>query len=331
MDNASLADDYQARSAHCERLLKGVIHELEHLVGEAAVTLGTPIEGRVKALSSIMEKQKRKERSITAVTDFPDLIGLRVTLLFTRDLKTVDALVPGVFDVLDRIDTAEGLDATQFGYQSLHYILKIKDEWLKMPSFRGLAGYVFELQLRTLAQHIWAVASHKLQYKREASVPVPVRRSINRVSALLEMVDLEFNRVLLEREQYVREPSANESPLNVDLLASVLDLLLPEKNKDEDNEPYDELLAELAEAGVDTVGKLIHVLTETRTHRENTEARRAADEPEDDPQASWDRTLARYERRVFFTHVGLVRISMDEKYGADAMRAIRRRVGREFS
>jgi ppGpp synthetase/RelA/SpoT-type nucleotidyltranferase len=79
-------------------------------------------------------------------------------------------------------------------------------------SYGALAYFrmVFELQLRTLAQHIWAVASHKLQYKREASVPVPIRRSINRVSALLEMVDLEFDRVLLEREQYV--PATRDQP-----------------------------------------------------------------------------------------------------------------------
>jgi ppGpp synthetase/RelA/SpoT-type nucleotidyltranferase len=326
MDAASIASDYQSKAADCSRLLREVRHQLEHLIDGAAVTLGTPIEGRVKALASIVEKQKSKERQISSVTDFTDLVGLRVTLLFHRDLRAVDALLHEIFDVVEREDAAERLEATKFGYQSLHYVLKVKGEWLPVPSFRGLADYVFELQLRTLAQHIWAVASHKLQYKRELSVPAPIRRSINRVSALLEMVDLEFDRVLSQREEYAKEPSESESILNVDLLTTVLDTLLPVKNRDDENEPYDELLAELAAVGIDTVGKLADLLTETKIARETMEARRAAEEPVDDPEASWDRTIARHEQGVYFTHAGLVRISMDEKFGDDEMRALRRKV-----
>jgi ppGpp synthetase/RelA/SpoT-type nucleotidyltranferase len=331
MDDASITADYHAKSSGCERFLKEVRHQLDHIVAEAAVTLGTPIEGRIKSLPSILEKRKSKEVSITSVTDFTDLIGLRVTLLFHRDLKTVDGLVQKMFDVVERTDTAERLDATQFGYQSLHYVLKVKEHWLQIPSFRGLESNVLELQLRTLAQHIWAVASHKLQYKREASVPLPIRRSISRVSALLEMVDLEFDRVLIEREQYVREPSESASILNVDLLASVLDLLLPDKNKDEDGEPYDKLLAELMAVGISTVGNLVDLISETRDEVEKDESRRALEDPVDDPEASWERTIGRYERGVYFTHAGLVRLAMEAKYGADTVRTLRRKVRRELS
>ncbi|NII55822.1 hypothetical protein [Luteibacter sp. SG786] len=294
--------------------------------------MGTPIEGRVKTLTSIIEKRGRKDTDLESVTDFRDLIGTRITLLFHRDIATVDRLVQETFDLIERIDKAEELESSQFGYQSLHFVLKVKENWLSsVPSFKGLEGYVFELQLRTLAQHIWAVASHKLQYKREASVPSHLRRSINRVSALLEMVDLEFDRVLSEREQYISEPSDEDSHLNVDLLASVLDLLLPEQNKDEDSEPYDELLAELAAVGIDTVGKLTDLLTETRVSREAHEAKRAVEDPMDDPDSSWERTLSRHRRGVFFTHAGLVRISLDEKYGNDGMRALRWKARRQAS
>jgi ppGpp synthetase/RelA/SpoT-type nucleotidyltranferase len=326
MDTASITADYQAKSADCARLLKEVTHQLNHLVDDAAVTLGTPIEGRVKSLPSLLEKKDSKDRAFAAVTDVTDLIGLRVTLLFHRELTAIDALVQEMFEVIERTDAADRLDATQFGYQSLHYVLKVKSEWLKMPSFRGLTDYVFELQLRTLAQHIWAVASHKLQYKREAGVPLPIRRSINRVSALLEMVDLEFDRVLIERERYTQEAQArgDDSPLNVDIVAVVLDLFLPLKNKDEDGEPYDELLAELAGAGVSTVGQLIDLLNDTKIHREREESIRANEEPIDDPEASWDRTLNRHTLGVYFTHAGLLRIGMEEKFGKEKMRAMRR-------
>ena len=90
-------------------------------------------------------------------------------------------------------------------YQSLHYIIRIPKHWLKVSTFADLGELKAEIQLRTLAQHIWAATSHKLQYKHEDSVPPPIRRSIYRVSALLETVDLEFERVLAERGTYIEE------------------------------------------------------------------------------------------------------------------------------
>ena len=80
------------------------------------------------------------------------------------------------------------------------------DDWLNVPTFREFKGLRAELQIRTLAQQLWAAASHKLQYKRESSVPYPIRRSIHRVAALLETVDLELERVLSERDPHLSNP-----------------------------------------------------------------------------------------------------------------------------
>ena len=102
-----------------------------------------------------------------------------------------------------------------------------------------------------------AVASHYLQYKREKSVPLEVRRSINRVSALLETVDLEFERVLNERDVYVTGITSvsPEERLNVNVLKAMLDENLPLANRTND-EAYDELVAELESVGVVNVGGL---------------------------------------------------------------------------
>jgi len=315
VSDGALASDYQRRVGECGRLLREVTHQLEHLIAEAGVTLGVPLEGRIKSLSSILEKRARKARELSSITDFQDLIGLRVILIFHRDLGRLDQLLRARFTVVEHSDTASQLGSNQFGYQSLHYILKIRDEWLTLPTFSGLNEYVFELQLRTLAQHIWAVASHKLQYKREESVPQPVRRSISRVSALLETVDLEFDRVLSERETYVLEDGPVDTILNVDLLAATLDALLPEKNKDENGEEYDELLDELVATGIDTVSKLTVLIRETWAEVRKEEARRAADDPLDDPEEDWADTLDRHARGVFFTHAGLVRNALDVRFG----------------
>jgi hypothetical protein len=100
---------------------------------------------------------------------------------------------------------------------------------------------------------MWAAAWHKLQYKREQSVPAPVRRAINRVSALLETVDLEFDRVLSERHDYVESSNLLEGDgeLDVDSLSALLHEKFP-TDSSFGNESYDRLLVELDELGVKT-------------------------------------------------------------------------------
>ncbi len=148
------------------------------------------MEGRVKSLASIEEKIERKGLTLQSVTALDDLIGVRAILLFRKDLKIADKLISKTFHVLHKEDTATRLADDSFGYQSQHYVVQLPKSWSKIPSFSELGTIRVELQVRTLAQHIWAAASHKLQYKKENSVPPPLRRAISRVSALLETVDL---------------------------------------------------------------------------------------------------------------------------------------------
>ncbi|WP_369928446.1 GTP pyrophosphokinase family protein [Xanthomonas sp. NCPPB 2632] len=319
MDEQAIVADYEHRRPDCERFLREITHQVGHLIDESGVSLGAPVEGRVKTLASLLEKVERKERTIASATDFPDLVGVRITLLFHRDLEVIDDVLATHFEVIERADTADRLEASQFGYQSLHFILKVRPEWASLPSFRRLSDYVFEVQLRTLAQHIWAVASHKLQYKREASVPLPLRRSISRASALLEMVDLEFDRVLNEREKYVTEPNTEDALLNVDLLAATLDAIFPAKNKDAEREKYDEMLKELGDKNIIKVADLKKLVSETWPKVKAEEEIRVAKAlalfesmPMSDEVRS--RRLARNADGVFFTHTGLLRNAMKVKW-----------------
>lgn len=160
--------------------------------------------------------------------------------------------------VVSSEDTALRLEDSQFGYQSKHYIVKLKTDWLAVPIYSDLGGIVVETQIRTLAQHMWAVASHKLQYKREESVPLPLRRSIYRVSALLEVVDLEIDRVLKERQSYLGEEREvdDNSTLNIELLKTIASEMFPPENKSGDDAGYEEVLAELAMVDVKKAGQL---------------------------------------------------------------------------
>lgn len=224
-------------------------------------------------------------------------------LLFRRDLIAVDKLLRTALNIKSSEDTSLRLSDTQFGYQSQHYIIEVPNAWLKIPSWGDLGGIRVEIQVRTLAQHIWAAASHKLQYKHEASVPLPLRRSINRASALLETVDLEFDRLLDERLLYVQDQMKHEpsdTPLNVEVVGSILSEIFHARSK-RVGEPYDELLIDLNHFGVKTAGELRHIINKHM----KTIMLKDAKEAESHNRQSGE----------YFMHVGLVREALRCEFG----------------
>lgn len=307
MDIEALKIQYSEIVGRSERMREAVFDQLSSLLDDEDVTLGVPMESRVKDWSSIEEKIERKQIEVTDIKALPDIIGVRTILLFRTDLKKVDELVHQTFDVKSSEDASERLDEAQFGYQSSHYIIKLPETWLEVPSMADLGDLHVELQVRTLAQHIWAVASHKLQYKDEASVPPPIRRAIIRASALLETVDLEFERVLSERKDYLETGISEKTDtelLNVDLLSSILTENLPALNAKED-EPYEQLLRNLKAKNINTAGDLKKLISD------QLEATIEEDEKIVRSKLAGSNYLgtseARLKKGVFYNHAGLTR------------------------
>ncbi|AXE32251.1 hypothetical protein DK842_21465 [Chromobacterium phragmitis] len=263
---SSLKLDHQDLVPKLNRLKEAMIQQLDALVRDCDLTLGVPIESRVKTWESIEEKLERKGMTPKELEEVEDLLGLRVIFLFQRDLDPFHGKIKEIFNVMSEENTSDRLDDAQFGYHSRHYILTMPEGWNGVPSLNGLTGQKIELQVRTLAQHIWAAASHKLQYKHEQSVPAPLRRSIYRVSALLETVDLEFIRVLDNLKEY-REAqdtqAADDDELNVTLVEMILDELLPPGNKDTGAEDYFSLLVDLQQFEIKSRKNLINLLQES--------------------------------------------------------------------
>lgn len=304
VDHATIEHEYHALRPALEEFCKGITSQLESLVATRKFVLGTPIEGRVKTWDSVREKLNRKHRQ--SISELTDLVAFRVTLLFKRDVKGMCDAVQSTFKVVEEEDKSGDLGDAKFGYQSNHFLATIPPGWRSMPSLQPASDRVFEVQVRTAAQHIWAAVSHKLQYKHEASVPSGLLRSMNRVAALLEVVDLEFERVLSEREAY-EVPGPVDERLNVDSLSAVLAEVFPANNKME-VEPYDSLLFELIRENILTVRDLREFLAVELPGIFEAEAKavkRAAD-PKDPVFRS---SAERQKKGVYFGHVGLFRQS----------------------
>lgn len=319
MENEKLRLQYLGSLGNANLLRSTIVDQLSRLIEKSGVTLGVPMESRVKDWSSVEGKMARKNYSLTTIQSLDDLVGVRIILLFKKDEIVVPKILRDNFIVESSEDASNRLSDSQFGYQSQHFILRLRDDWLAVPSFSDLGGFRVEVQVRTLAQHIWAAASHKLQYKHEASVPAPMRRTINRVSALLEIVDLEFDRVRSEREEY-RESEIvdrrDEDTLNVDLVRIVLSDLLPAENMSAE-EPYDDLVENLFKLNVTTVGGLRTVVCKHFDQVMFSEGYEAASHLR--TGAYIGTTKERVKKGVFFTHVGLAREALKFEFGHDAV------------
>ncbi len=310
-----LEEQYRMLAPNAGRLAAELARQLEHLSRQEDVVLGFPVQTRVKSWSSISEKLERVDLKLDDLTKMQDLVGLRIILLFRRDLSRTCASVERSFRIRKSYDTQERLGADQFGYSSRHFVVDLPDNWLTVPSMSGLEGIGAEIQVRTLAQHIWAEASNALQYKVEQSIPLPIRRAVARTAALLETVDLEFERVLQERDKY-RETlttTADDEPLNVDLIEGILDTLLPRVNKEPGGESYSVLLKELLHVGIRTQGQLAAFVKENLDDALQEDALYVKGGKEE--LLKKGKTLtARLERGVYFIHTGLVRSMLTHAY-----------------
>lgn len=314
-----LEEEYNKSIGSIDDFRKNLSDQINKLIITSNIPLGIDLESRVKDWGSIINKLERKDLKLKTIHDLTDLVGLRVILLFKRDLDVVSSLIKRYFDVISEDDKLDSLEDDKFGYQSRHYVIKVPESWLEVPSFSSCKDFKAEVQVRTLSQHIWAATSHKLQYKNEENVPVQLRRALNRASAMLEVVDLEFERILIERDRYIdllnvksNSNLTQDELLNVDSLMFVANKYLPSKNARK-NEPFDALLNELINNDITKVDQLIEIIQSTKVKWEKDEKNSLKRAQEQPPQDWWtinqgeDNTEARIKRGVFLTHTGLIR------------------------
>lgn len=295
------------------RLRKALVEQLYTAFESQDIQLGFPIQHRTKTLQSLTEKIKSNRFVPKAsITEFQDLVGLRIILLFKTDVEKLKSILENKLKVVKQYDTVDRLKESEFGYSSFHYIVEIPDEWLTVPTFEGLGEVKAEIQVRTMSQHTWAEASRILQYKREGSVPKQLLRAIGRVSALLETVDLEFERLLTEKERYQIALTSTEinldQKLNVDLVKLVADENLPITHK-EGNEYFEELLLELESCGVITVGQLKNLINKNLSKALDDEKMQMDNIRQDNTLHSII-NMDRIAKGVHYNHIGLLRSMM---------------------
>jgi putative GTP pyrophosphokinase len=118
------------------------------------------------------------------------------------------------------------------------------------------------------------------------------------LSALLEVVDLEFERLLVQRELYrrVARVKSLEEELNSDLLQAIITEYLPTQNRTE-YQSYDGLLEELRAESITTKGELLsfiakHITKALKLDKKYAKLKSNRNKPSDNGKAavSWSQT-----------------------------------------
>lgn len=217
----SILEEYRQKVPQMEALCNHVNKLLRQTLGEQGIELNS-IEGRVKTEASLAGKLERKGDKYHQLEDITDLVGLRIITFYTDDVDKVAAIVQRLFSIdwNNSVDKRKLHQITSFGYNSLHYICRLKEG--SMP---------FEIQMRTALQHVWSAIEHDIGYKGFVKLPPEFRRQFSRLAGMLELADDEFSRLRTTMSEYRRQVQTlvksghlDEVPLTTDSFRSFLEL-----------------------------------------------------------------------------------------------------------
>ncbi|MBZ2164495.1 GTP pyrophosphokinase [Methanobacterium spitsbergense] len=175
-------------------------HELKTLFEDNEIPV-MDIYYRTKDFDSFWKKIERKPYA-DPFEDIEDLCGIRIICTHKANLDKISKVIRREFDILKYENKLDSLEHDKFDYLSLHFVVSLEDDWLYTPSTRDLRGLKAEIQIRTILMHAWADVSHKISYKREEDVPTHLRRKLNRLIALFEIADDQFDLIVKEIEEY---------------------------------------------------------------------------------------------------------------------------------
>lgn len=190
---SDFAQQYRDVKPKFNRLKESIVGVLQQLIEGQKIPLFA-IESRVKDEVSFLDKIVRKGY-VSPLDDIDDVCGVRIICYYQEDIGRLCEIIDKELNVLKKEDKRDQLEDNQFGYTSYHYVVSLKDGWMEYPSVRGLQGLKVEIQIRTMLMHTWSAISHKLLYKRESDVPPQFKRQLNRLSALIELADEQFDAI----------------------------------------------------------------------------------------------------------------------------------------
>lgn len=208
--------DYRSDERRLREAASSFAALIQLLLSDATDFATPSVSFRVKEREECISKFKRKylaqcerDQSPFEIRPFiTDLIGVRVLCLYETELHAIADVLSKHFKVESEADKSQQLDSqeSEFGYKALHLDLRLNGPRSLLTEYSRFIDLQFEVQIRTAIQDAWSTLDHKIKYKK--SIPVALKRRINRLAALFELADQEF--LFIRNETRKLEADANE-------------------------------------------------------------------------------------------------------------------------
>lgn len=170
-----------------------LVVKFNHIITEHKnLGLYSPIEqvnGRVKTISSILEKAQKKKIELENIEEkIEDIAGIRIICQFVEDIDKVVEIIKNRDDMQIKSEKDYIKNIKPSGYRSYHIIIYYSVQTLKGPK-----EIQAEIQIRTLAMNFWATIEHSLQYKYKQNMPEHIKDRLSKAAEAIIVLDQEMS------------------------------------------------------------------------------------------------------------------------------------------
>lgn len=179
---------YQQAVSELEIKFSSIINENQKLGKHSPIELVT---GRVKKISSILEKVKKKNIPLTLIEqDIEDIAGIRIICQFVEDIDEVVELIRSRSDMEIKYEKDYIASSKESGYKSYHIIV-----FYEVHTALGKKRIQAEIQIRTLAMNFWATIEHSLKYKYSHNIPIDIKQRLIEAAEAAHKLDQEMSKI----------------------------------------------------------------------------------------------------------------------------------------
>ena len=204
MKESNITTEFKKKEELYDSFRERIVNLIEDLLTNSKIQVHQ-IESRTKSYDSLSKKVSKKDK-YKDLKEITDIVGIRVISYLESEVDVIDKLIRKEFKIDDKNSIDKRiLQTNEFGYRSLHIVASMDSSRIKLTEYKRYSGLKFEIQIRSILQHAWAEIEHDLGYKGKSTIPESARRSFNRMAALLESADIEFDRLKKELTQYEKE------------------------------------------------------------------------------------------------------------------------------
>jgi putative GTP pyrophosphokinase len=169
-------------------------HQLDALLKPLGIWFET--SARAKEVDSFVKKLIRKRNH--TFESLPDKVGARVIIRYLTDIPRVVDAIKARFNSSAPDDKVKQLGIDRVGYQSVHLDgVRFRQQDADSTEYPPTSFWA-ELQVRTLAQHLWSEMSHDSVYKNDETLsvlPGDIKRRVHLMAGQIEVADREFDRL----------------------------------------------------------------------------------------------------------------------------------------